>query len=279
MEDWTRFETYRQTIAELAFKNTELVVGDVDEGELHTWPSGLKGVDDRAGGFYRCSVIGGPEKLGKSIIALRSSLLAAEHGWRVLYYDGEDGPGLNHERICNALAADREQWPGWMDNFTARCFGVGQTVKGIAQDAANHVGPTDEKILITLNSVNRLGKRMQRAEDVSYFQCLQRINEWAWSLSNYTQGRISTLLVSEVNRAGRFTGQDVEYAADLLLLLEKGDESREVNMVLHSRRTAGGDLGVYIRHYHACRFLADGERLLSDVDDDEDSNPQEGLGF
>lgn len=269
-----RHKHFERVLLYEAFGRFQTTVGLKRTGPVLHWPSGIAGVDRLAdGGFYLFSVVGGFEKLGKSMVALISSLMAARTGWRVYFCDGEDGQDLTCERVELFLQEDDEaSWPDWMGNFEYIEFGPGENLQGLASIIVDNLAEVDQKVLVVINSINRLAKySVDSDKGTDYFRALRQIGAWAWSATRLTGGEISTLLVSEVNRAGGYLGQDVGYTADLLLKLEGGEGPREVKMDLKSRRTMGGDLGVYTRHYAFQRFIGQDERF--DTDEEEYHQP------
>jgi hypothetical protein len=230
-------------------------VNVVKDRPLYTWPSGIDAVDKLSGGFYDLTVVAGGYKLGKSLLALRSALEAAENGWTVLYLDGENDPGTLGRRIVNYFGCDFTRWPDWyVERFILRRFGPQATIEGVAVFAAGRITEADDKVLIVIDSANRLAKRVSSNQKTPYFEALGGIVDWGQNVACLSRGTVGVLLVSELNRRGQATGLDVEYSASALLYLRGDPTEPEVELQLLSRRTLGGHLGTHRRIYSRCAF-------------------------
>jgi hypothetical protein len=209
---------------------------------------------DFRGGFTGLTVVAGHKKLGKSVVALRSALLAAASGWRVFYLDGENKPFIFAQRVKNFFGgASHTSWPDWMaERFTAIRMRQSMTMRHAAELVATRIVELDERVLIVVDSLNRLAKR--RARGGSYFAQLQEIVDWSVTVTTESDGRCGVLLISELNRDGGAVGMDVEYASDVLLFLRDTNRPRSVSMELVSRAGPGGHLGDYVRNYAELRF-------------------------
>ena len=230
-------------------------VNVAEDRPLHAWPSGVDAVDKLSGGFYDLTVIAGGYKLGKSLLALRSALKAAESGRTIFYLDGENDESTLRRRIVNYFGCDFTQWPDWYGEwFTLRRFSPQATVAKIADFVAERLTEADDKVLIVIDSANRLAKRIAANQKVRYFEALGGIVDWGQNVACLSRGTVGVLLVSELNRRGEATGQDIEYSASTLLFLHGDPTTPEVELKLMSRRTLGGKLGTHRRVYSRCAF-------------------------
>ena len=231
--------------------------GSISSGEISSIdiPSGIEAVDKLSGGFYDLAVIAGHYKLGKSLAALRSGLKAAESGWTVFYLDGENDPSTLRRRIINYFGCDFTQWPEWYaDRFILRRFGPQATIEQIAVFASDRLTEADDRVVIVIDSVNRLAKRVSSNKETPYFEALGNVVDWSQNVACLSGGKVAVLLVSELNRRGQATGLDVEYSASTILYVRGEPTSQEVELQLISRRTLGGNLGTYRRVYSRCAF-------------------------
>ena len=227
----------------------------VEKHQRQTWPSGIAAVDKLAGGFYGLAVVAGAQKLGKSIAGTRSMLEAAKDGWTVFCFHGENDSQTMGERFVNYFGSPFRTWPDWYERITMRRIGPTATLERIADFVADHLTENDENILILIDSANRLAKRISANTKVGYFDALQRIVDWATEVVSLSKGSIGVMLISELNRAGKAVGMDIEYAASTTLYLRGEAVDDEVELQLVSRRTPGGKLGLYRRKYLRCEFV------------------------
>ena len=226
--------------------------------QLQHWPSGVASVDSKAGGFYGSTLIGGRQKIGKSMIALRSSLLAAQAGWTVAYFDGENEPAELAQRAWNAFGSDRNH-----DLWQLVQFHRESTMESLADEAAKLCEPEDSKFLVVIDSLNRLAKHMTRNDKrymkgSGYFRALEDICQWAQSATMLSEGRIGVMMTAEQNRAGLIVGMDPEYTCQCILYIRPSKVEGNVDLDLISRRTAGGNLGEHVRRFDKCQFTVFG---------------------
>lgn len=226
-------------------------------GSLPRYASGLHDVDLVAGGLYGLAVAGGPPKTGKSLLALRVGLdTAARDGALVVYVDFELDRYTFTSRLLGATGVrSPEELPLWAAENLRVIDGADSSAEELADQIAMQIDEQAERVLIVIDSLNRMAKNQQRHKrGGNYFQHLGEIVSWARNTVTLTGGEVGCLLVSEVNRAGGITGQDPEYAADCFLTLQRTDSASEVEIEFTSRSTAGFSARSYRRDGHAARF-------------------------
>ena len=231
------------------------------------WPSGIPELDERTGGgFYGMSYVVGYPKLGKSMVVERSTLEAAREGWRVFYFFGEGTDAIVQSRASGVLGphfSKPEQHPDWLENWDAIHFDPGVDLGGIVQEVVKRAPDYTGRTLLVIDSVNRLAKAQAKGNAAgAYFKALERINRFAQLATERSNGHIGVLLVSEANRHGGGVGMDLEYSAACLLYLQRRANPSLVRLELHSRDTAGGMLGDFVRIPHECRLA----RASTDVE-------------
>ena len=237
------------------------------DGERPKWPSGISAVQNLAGGFCGPCVVAGPQKLGKSLIALRSSIEAAEAGWRVFYFLGEGDNRMLSQRTANCLRSPFYEWPDWMTiRWTPRWIRPGFELGALRDYVYQTLDVEDERVLIVVDSINRMAKRIARTATSSskYFRVLEELNDFAADLGQMTDGHVATMYVSETNRRGEALGMDIEYAAQSTLYVQPGERSDEVMLRLQCRHDPGGDLGVHYRRYSRCAFEPERLKIVGD---------------
>lgn len=234
---------------------TRLVLDKPKPESVLTWPSGVTSIDKRAGGFYGSTLIGGRQKIGKSMMALRSSLLAAEEGWSVAYFDGENDPDELARRAWNGFGPELN-----MDLWQLMQFSRPVTLERIADEAAKTCEAEDSKFLVVIDSLNRLAKHMTRndkrySKGNGYFRALEDICQWAQSCAMLSGGHIGVMMTAEQNRAGLIVGMDPEYTCQCIVYIRPSKVEGNVELDLISRRTRGGDLGEHVRRFDRCEFV------------------------
>jgi hypothetical protein len=241
------------------------------------WLSGISWLDMGQSGFTGVATLVGFPKLGKSMVCLRSALLAAEARWRVFYFDGENQSAVISSRIRNHFDVPYAQWPSWMEyQFHARHMSVSCTIEAIADHVAEMITEDDDRVLVVIDSINRLAKSMdlQAKRPGKYLNYLNAVVSWAAVCSSSSHGKIAFMLVSETNRAGSAVGMNVEFASDFVLYLRKGGGDHMVKLELLNRDGPGGDLGEYERDWSRCGLFEPGaERHWTDREEDGENEP------
>ena len=238
--------------------------------ELQTWPSGVTSIDNLTGGFYGAALIGGKQKVGKSMMAIRSSILAAQSGWTVAYFDAENDRDEVMRRAWNVIGAkENDSLTFWHPWFVRRAA----TLERIAECAAQTIVPGDKRLLIVIDSLNRVAKRMERNDKRyqrggGYFRALQDVCEWAQAATMLSNGRVGVLLTAEQNRGGTIVGMDAEYACQIIVYLREQETGVDLDVI--SRRTQGGNLGPHMRRFSRCEFVS--------IAGTEDEPPPDWLG-
>ena len=224
-------------------------------GKLPRYPSGIQGIEEKAGGFYGLTVLAAGPKAGKSLVALRSCVNTAAmgKGFKVIHVDFELDNYTFSERLMKAYGAHDLEELGECAPYLAERLaiieGCSSEVREISKVVSEAIcDPLDSRVLICIDSASRMAKRMQADGILGFFAAQQAITDWARNCVTLTNGRIGVILVFETNRAGQVKGQDPEYTGDCVLTMNKPDEMArpgEVDLFLISRATAAGGLGRY----------------------------------
>ena len=258
-----------------------LIAGSVGTGvprePFPRWPSGLFAIDElTGGGFYGYSAIAGAKKIGKSMLGLRSTCEAAQAGWDVVYFLGEGTEGMVERRLEQMYGSDHELWPSALENWDLRFFRSSAKLSfaGMVEYAQSRIGANAERVLIAIDSVNRLAKHLERPGfGQRYFDVLRQIGNFGQLATELSEGRIGFLTLSEVNRKGGAVGMDIEYACAVLVSIRRATTRGHVRIEVESRDTASGDLGVFRRAFSELRFKPKLHAVKSEKD------PQEELGY
>ncbi len=231
------------------------------ESRLMQWPTGLKAIDEMTGGGYGLTVFAGAPKLGKSMSAMGAAITAAQAGWTVLYVNAELSPREIHERVMQYVT----NAPGGRINPVAinlnlECIHAhtGFTFKDLLARAESAIHLDTDRMVVVLDSINRLAKNdgTRKQGEYHYFRRLDAWGEWARLVVRLSEGRVSVLAVSELNRSMQIKGADLEYAANLVVRHTKGERRNAVNIdVMYSRETQSGSLGEHEIHWRMQRFV------------------------
>jgi hypothetical protein len=236
------------------------------------FPSGILAVQNLSGGFYAFTAISGKKKLGKTRIGVRCGLEAAQtEEWLVNYYYGENTGGALKGMVRGVLGEERSiDLPEWMELWRASRFSPGASVETLVESTSRHIPPSQERLLIIVDSGNRLARYTGRSKThrLDYFRALERICQVAQTSSEESGGAIGWLILSETNQRGGMVGLDIEHSAGCLLYLRATRDPDKVRMKLESRESPGGELGVLRRKWETCEFVND--LAVAKEDDEED---------
>ncbi len=246
-----------------------------NETKSPRWWSGLTPVNNMAGGFYGFTAISGKKKLGKTIIGVRASVEAVKGEWPTHYYYGEN----TEQRIVGMVRRvlgpiPSEALPAYMDRYRYVRFYPGHSIETIVNDVKRTILPSDERVLICIDSINRLA----RGTGGDYLRALGRICQVCQTAAEESGGNIGFQVLSETNQRGAMVGMDLEYSASCLLYLRPTKNPEAVKMKLESRESEGGELGTLSRNWAECCFQevkpkGDGELYLVNGEKDPDWAP------
>lgn len=220
------------------------------------WPSRLPAVQGYSGGFYGFSAIGGPKKAGKTTVAMGSALAAAEAGWSVFYFAGENTDQNLEELVHAYLGSFRAfEHPDWLhERFVLKRFGRRATLEQLVASVADRIWADTERVLIVLDSLNTLA-RASATRSSPYLDQLGDICAFARTATEESAGRIGVLAISEENQRGGFAGQSIEYAAACLLAVQpRKKDPEKLALQLTSRESPGGFCGIHMRDRDECRL-------------------------
>jgi hypothetical protein len=247
-------------------------------GGLITWPSGLSGIDGdpRRKGLYGTAAVCGWQKQGKSMLTLRSAVMAAEDGWQVFVFDAENDALTLNQRLTNVRGQSPRQWPnGLRDRITINRVTSRDDIHSIGRFVSKRLDPECDRVLVCLDSINIIAENsIEKSFEV--FQELRRICNWAATCSRESHGRLGFILVSKLNRRGEPMGLDIEYACNCYITMRPAKTEGRVALDFISRSTPGGNLGEHIRLYNSCSFSQPGLSVVrSDVDEEPDDDDVE----
>lgn len=221
------------------------------------WQSGVQKLDDDYGGFYGLSIIGGGTGAGKSMLALGSSLLAAEAGWCVVYFDGENGARIVRDRFVrwygeHEASAAMQRLAGYWHRFSVL---PGASIDDFIARILHAYDYRHCGVLAVIDSLNTLSEFNAQTAQES-FDALRAMTFWLDSLVRQSHGRFSCLALSELNGTGALKGRKQEYIANLVLRMEADADTEDVVRltITKSRDERAGDLGLHLRDWRTGRF-------------------------
>lgn len=230
-------------------------------GKTPRWPTALEALDAMTKGGAGFVVFAGQPKVGKSMLALGSAIEAARAGWRVLYCNAEMSPDEMARRIASYVGDEwDEKLVGQMEVFN---LNVGVTLELALREFLDSVQTRDSRLLIVIDSINRvvdmgLG---DGTSDSDYWGAMRKWSNFAMQARRHSEGVVSFLVISELNRRNEVKGQNLEYTADLVVRLSNDRDDRDCAKidVMLSRSTPSGYLGSFRRDWNRCRFVNDGD--------------------
>ena len=202
-------------------------------------------------------MIGGNEATGKSLLALGSSLLAAETGWCVCYFDAENGQRIMRDRYDRwygeTLASEaRQRLQGYWHRFRVR---PGATTANLLEQILHAYTLRHHGLLIVLDSHSTIAEFGAESSQDS-LDLSRRMLFWLDSLVQGTHGYVSALSLSELNAGGELKGLKAKYTASVAVRLEKEDDDALVRIkITKSRDGRSGDAGLHTREWRTGRFV------------------------
>ncbi len=222
------------------------------------------------GGWYGYTMVAAFQKTGKTILATRAAVESCRDGWKVFYCwgEGDDRMLMRRLNVCLDLPDDKDDanWPEFMHNFYAPRFDRGQTIEDIIRWIIQRIDIEEEKLLIFVDSINRLAKIGVR-NGGKFFDILSDINGVASFITSQSAGRIGFVSVSENNKRGGAVGADIEYAAEVLVQMKNRPSQGDDHLVgfkVESRDTDAGDLGKFRRLPRQCLFEASEKESMAE---------------
>ena len=230
------------------------------------WPSGVRKLDDDYGGFYGVTLIGAPPGIGKSTLALGSSLLAAEAGTCVIYFDAENDLELVSTRMARwygerEIQGATERLAGYWNRIEVY---PGAELDELIFEGLRCFEPRHTGLLFVLDSLNTLAEFDARTSQDT-FDAMRRLLFWLDGMVRRSNGFISALALSELNAGGELKGRKSGHTAQLVLRMDAEDGDDEVVRlkITKSRAGRGGDLGLFKRDWRTGRFTPPRENLAS----------------
>ena len=180
----------------------------------HRFPSGSYVLDNCLhSGAYGQTVYSGGEGTYKSWTAIAAAVDAVGAGWTVAYLSAELEPAELDWRVVKVCAGELEEI---LSRFHVieddGVVTVSQAVDAIMATIA--LGST-RKLLIVLDSVQRLVGLMSEAGGNGYYDSLRQWSEFTRQVVRISRGRVSCLVISESNDKGTDKGQQFKHAASV----------------------------------------------------------------
>ena len=224
--------------------------------------TGLARLDHRlGGGGYGMTVVAAEPKCGKSMLALAVAIEAAREAWRVLYLNGE----LSRSEIANRVLRYCEDRipPDVTEFLSIHPVEGGITVPHVINKLRERIEIDDTRVLFCVDSINRVVDMGQSdGSEHGYWSTLREWQEWLRRCSQISEGRVASLVVSELNAGGHIKGRSLEYAADLCVRItpSKEHDSGVFNIdVPYARSSAGGHIGAFRLDWRRGRFESVGD--------------------
>jgi predicted ATP-dependent serine protease len=225
------------------------------ESHDEPWLSTIAALDHRCGGFYGISVIAGGTGCQKTTTALQSALRAAADGTRVLYV-GAELDELELARLIRQIVDAHPTYKRAVGTFKAIDICGDLTEDDLSQLIEESMQLEDERLLIVLDSINTICAW----SDEDYWTAYRNVARWAMTVKKASRGAVRFLVVSELNQRGEIKGLNMEYWADLVLLVTREDRDEEFSskfklLVSKARRGHQGNLGEFCYEWPEKRWI------------------------
>jgi hypothetical protein len=232
---------------------------EVDDPILETsphYPTGCEAVDEILSGMggVGVTVLAGQPKVGKSLMAVSTAVESARAGWRVVYVNAEMSRAHIGLRLLNYMGKLDQRV---VDQMKIANVTTGITLDGLFKEVEKEVEVNDGKLLIVLDSINRIVDMGQtEGGENAYWRLLRDWSAWAMNSRRATEGRIGWLIVSELAAQGHVKGRSLEYLSDVVIRINATDVEDVVDVdVPYSRSTRSGNAGALFRDFARGTFI------------------------
>lgn len=229
---------------------------------LPRWPSGLgPRFDAIYGGLQGVSIFGGDAGVGKSTLSMACALENALSGALVLYFDAENSAGEQRERAvrwCGGEHAFFAVQPQLALHWRWCLVDNRHSWQTLLLYAAQQLSHRHDRVLIVLDSLQTLAHEFEPRRNMlevtgALYTSMNR-------LVRTTDGRVSFLVLSELNKEAGLKGGVAKYRATMTLRIDREEENGfgEADYRLHLLKNRngrrGGDLGLHALDWSRCRF-------------------------
>lgn len=232
---------------------------DVDDPIFETsphFPTGCAPVDEILSGIggVGVTVLAGQPKVGKSLMAVSTAVESARAGWRVIYVNAEMSRAHIGLRLLNYMG---KLDPKVVSRMKIANVTTGITIEGLFAEIEKEIQVSDTKLLVVLDSINRIVDMGQtESGENAYWRLLRDWSAWAMNSRRSTEGRIGWLIVSELAAQGHVKGRSLEYLADVVIRINSTDVHDVVDVdIPFSRSTRSGSVGAMFRDFSRGRFV------------------------
>ncbi len=225
-----------------------------------------------------CVVLSGAPSAGKSFVSMGCGIDNAEAGWDVWYFSAEMPAVEVRIRAARAMAGRQvEDWTISNEGEIARMriakladgirlperfnivdVGIGVTIEEMCEFLIEKV--TDRHTLVILDSVSSLVDAMEIEPGDSWGGGhLREITRWSTQLAKLSHGRISFLILSEINTEGRAKGRAIDHRCNYALAMTSSEEEGQHDRIKAIRTTKSwhaptGKIGDFLLWWQLCRL-------------------------
>ena len=215
----------------------DIPLEEVTEFAPKRWPTGCYAVDGQCGGGgYGLTALCGSPKVGKSYLAISSAIEAAKQGWTVVYLNAELTPNEIMHRITNYAGGSFDD--AILENL--RVVGVlkGIRIKDVYERIRSAVTMDTTKLLVVADSLNRIvNLSSQGNPNENYWDLFGSWVDFARLSVQFSEGDISFLLVSELNKDGTDKGRHLGHAANMMIGIASSEEIGHVSIDVSLNRS------------------------------------------
>lgn len=231
---------------------------------LPRWPSGLgPQFDSIFDGFQGITVLGGDAGVGKSTLSMSCALTNAIDGALVIYADAENAAGEQRNRAvrwCGSEEAFQEAQDKLALNLRWTPIDNRNSWGTLLLYAAKQVSHRHRRVLFVMDSLQTI------SDEISGGRNMLQVTADLYSRMNrivrQSEGLISFLVLSELNKEAQIKGGAGKYRATMVLRIAREDAMEgqvdpEYMLSLTKNRNGRtpGDIGLYTMNWWRCRFM------------------------
>jgi len=226
------------------------------------WPSTLDALDDpENGGLYGLVIEGGSSGVGKTALAIASAVRFARECGKVIYINAElarSQVSIRLHRACEGIGVKSRELIGKGKRFRLLDVSGARSLSPIFERCVELIDETDPRVLVVVDTMNRIATELQifsGSGDTFYWSTLSRLQAWCLAIRRKSEGLVSFILISELNRKGETKGAP-DPIADMVLNLTAGDGKDCVVIEVTKGREGGrGPLGAFLHDWKKGRVI------------------------
>lgn len=255
----------------------ERIPQDTPRENQPLFPCGVIAGGDKLRWLQGVTCVSGAPSAGKSYFAISTAIDACLAGWEVFYLSAEMHRDLILDRAARALVSagstiarlvdgwEREDLVARLrspvtlpENFVYLNVNIGVTLSSVLDYLASEV--TERPSLVVFDSLSSFVDQMESGkrgrDDAFGMGDLRDVMRWIVSVRRLTHGRVSALLLSELNKEGRAKGRFVDHRSDLAISMVSDPDHDTVKKIVVTKSWWGptGSAGDFVLDWEIGRL-------------------------